>query len=462
MHDWRAVRRVLWVTMGLNLVAMAAKLIVGYQTGALSLIADGFDSVFDAASNVVGLVGIYVAARPADEDHPYGHRKAETMTALIISSLLFLTTWELIKSAIARLRDPTLIEATVNLWSFGALLISIAVHGLVVWYELRAGRRLHSDVLVADALHTRADIFVSLSVIGGLIAVHLGFPLADPILTLAIAVAIAKIGIDIIREESPTLMDRVVMPVEGVRAVVEGVPGVLSCHRVRSRGHETAVYVDLHIQIDPAVTIEQGHATAHEVQRRLRERFPNIEDVTVHAEPAGPLSVAQEREVAAATIHRLAEEMGIDVHDVWVYESGGRQRADVHAQVDGALSLRQAHDLVSELEARAQRAVPGLVEFEAHIEPRELPFDTGDGRRVRGAVERVIAAAWRRGACHALRVRRSAAGWSVAVHCALPGEVSLTEAHRASTELEGELRKAVPGLERVVIHTEPAEGDAPS
>jgi len=448
MHNWRAVQRVLWVTMGLNLVATAAKLIVGYQTGALSLIADGFDSVFDAASNVVGLVGIYVAARPADEDHPYGHRKAETMTALIISSLLFLTTWELIKSAIARLRDPTLIEATVNLWSFGALLISIAVHGLVVWYELRAGRRLHSDVLVADALHTRADIFVSL--------------LADPILTLAIAVAIAKIGIDIIREESPTLMDRVVMPVEGVRAVVEGVPGVLSCHRVRSRGHETAVYVDLHIQIDPAVTIEQGHATAHEVQRRLRERFPNIEDVTVHAEPAGPLSVAQEREVAAATIHRLAEEMGIDVHDVWVYESGGRQRADVHAQVDGALSLRQAHDLVSELEARAQRAVPGLVEFEAHIEPRELPFDTGDGRRVRGAVERVIAAAWRRGACHALRVRRSAAGWSVAVHCALPGEVSLTEAHRASTELEGELRKAVPGLERVVIHTEPAEGDAPS
>jgi cation diffusion facilitator family transporter len=98
MENFRAIRRVLWITMGLNLLATAAKLIVGYQTGSLSLIADGFDSVFDSASNVIGLVGIYLAAQPADEDHPYGHRKAETMTALIIASLLFLTTWELIQS----------------------------------------------------------------------------------------------------------------------------------------------------------------------------------------------------------------------------------------------------------------------------------------------------------------------------------------------------------------------------
>ena len=163
MDAFRAIRRVLWITLGLNLIATAAKLIVGFWTGSLSLIADGFDSVFDAATNVIGLAGIYLAARPADADHPYGHRKAETITALIISSLLFLTTWELIQSAVERLRDPSLIEAEVNAWSFGALLVSIVVHMTVVWYELRAGRRLQSDVLVADAMHTRADIFVSLA-----------------------------------------------------------------------------------------------------------------------------------------------------------------------------------------------------------------------------------------------------------------------------------------------------------
>lgn len=286
MLNYRAVRRVLWITMGLNLVATVAKLAVGYWTGSLSLIADGFDSVFDSASNVVGLVGIYLAARPADEDHPYGHRKAETMTALVISSLLFLTTWELIQSAVERLRDPSLIVAKVNVWSFAALLLSIAVHVIVVWYELREGRKLHSDVLVADALHTRADIFVSLSVIGGLIAVRLGFPLADPILALIISLVIAKIGIDIIREGSPALMDKVVVSPEEIKEIALSVPGVLLCHKVRSRGHETAVYIDLHISVAPSTPIARAHQIAHRVQGRLRERVPYLQDATIHIEPA--------------------------------------------------------------------------------------------------------------------------------------------------------------------------------
>jgi cation diffusion facilitator family transporter len=286
MVNYRAVRRVLWITMGLNLVATAAKLIVGYSTGAISLTADGFDSAFDAAANVVGLVGIYLAARPADEDHPYGHRKAETMTALIIASLLFLTTWELINGAVERIRAPSLIQAEVNAWSYTALAISIVVHLAVVWYELREGRRLHSDVLVADALHTRADVLVSLAVVAGLVAVRAGYPLADPILALVIALVIAKIGIDIIRESSPALMDRVAVAPGQVEQVALSVPGVHLCHKVRSRGHDTQVYVDLHIQVDPKASIERAHAIAHEVQRQLLEQLPHIQDATIHIEPA--------------------------------------------------------------------------------------------------------------------------------------------------------------------------------
>jgi cation diffusion facilitator family transporter len=285
MKNVKAVQRVLWITMGLNLIATAAKLLVGYRTGALSLIADGFDSVFDSASNVVGLVGIYLAARPADWDHPYGHRKAETMTALVISSLLFLTTWELAKNAVERLGNPSLIQASVNVWSFAALILSILVHLTVVWYELREGRRLHSDVLVADAMHTRADIFVSLSVLAGLVAVRLGYPIVDPILALIIAAVIAKIGIDIIRASSPTLMDQAAIPPDALRQVALSVPGVLVCHKARSRGHETAVFVDLHIQVDPATTVGQGHSTAHQVQRRLLAEFPHVQDATIHIEP---------------------------------------------------------------------------------------------------------------------------------------------------------------------------------
>jgi len=461
LESFRAIRRVLWITLGLNLVATVAKLIVGYWTGSLSLLADGFDSVFDAASNVIGLVGISLSARPADEDHPYGHRKAETMTSLIISSLLFLTTWELIKSAVERLRNPSLIQAEVNVWSFGALLVSIVVHVIVVWYELKAGRRLQSDVLVADALHTRADIFVSLSVMGGLVAVRLGYPLADPLLALGISLVIAKIGIDIIRESSPTLMDRVVVPADQVEQIVQSVPGVVSCHRVRSRGHEGAVYADLHLRVDPGMSTEQSHAIAHEVQRRLRERRPDVQDVVIHVEPAGILADGKGWGDIASQLRRLADGLGVGVHDVWAYEvrGGGGYVVEVHLEADGSLPLREAHALASSLEKRARVEVPHLAELTTHIEPRgqvtqALVSDLGESQ-VAQAVGQVVSETLDAEACHQVQVRRGGEGWDVSMHCCLPADIPLVEAHRIGTLLETRLRERIAGLERVVIHTEP-------
>ena len=459
MDNFRAIRRVLWITMGLNLVATAAKLIVGYLTGSLSLIADGFDSVFDSASNVIGLVGIYVAARPADEDHPYGHRKAETMAALIIAGLLFLTTWELIKSAVERLRDLSLIQTEVNVWSFGALSVSIVVHMTVVWYELRAGRRLQSDFLVADALHTRADIFLSISVIGGLTAVRLGYPIADPILALIIALFIAKIGIDIIRESSPTLMDEAAMIPDKVEQIVLSVPGVVSCHRVRSRGHEGAVYADLHIQVDRNMSTEQAHAIAHEVQHRIRERRPDVQDVTIHVEPAGSLLQERGWEEITVSLRRLANGLGLTVHDMWTYEVKGRYHVEAHLEADGVLPLSQAHALASALEERAMAEIPNLAELITHIEPRGQLIQTRvpglEETQVVQAVQRVADDALHGEACHQVQVRRGNDGWLVSMHCCIPGDTSLEKAHRTSTWLEALLREEVPELERVVIHTEP-------
>jgi divalent metal cation (Fe/Co/Zn/Cd) transporter len=381
-----------------------------------------------------------------------------------------LTTWELIQSAVERLRDPALIQAEVNVWSFGALLVSIVVHLTVVWYELQAGRRLHSDVLVADALHTRADIFVSLSVMGGLIAVRLGYPLADPILALVVALFIAKIGIDIIRESSPTLMDKIAMPADEVEQIALSVPGVLSCHRVRSRGHEQAVYADLHIQVDPAMSTEQAHAVAHEVQHRLHKQRPDVHDVTIHVEPFGSPSEEPGQEEMGVQLRRLADGLGIGIHDVWAHELDGRYYAEVHLEADGSLPLRQAHEIASSLEERAGAEIPYLAELTIHIEPQGqliLTADPGgeetlrqaqDTAQVAQAVQRVINDTLNAKACHQVRVRRGYEGWAVSMHCQLPGEIPLTEAHRISNRLETRLQEEIPGLERVVIHTEPREG----
>jgi len=457
MKNMRAIRRVLYITMALNLAAMAAKLVVGYWTGALSLVADGFDSLFDAAGNVIGLVGIYLASRPADEEHPYGHRKFETLTAIGISLLLFITTWELLQTSWERLRDPASMDLTINAWSFGSLLLSIGVHVGVVVYELNAGRRLKSDVLVADAMHTRADIFISVSVIVGLIAARLGYPIVDPLLALGIAVLVFKIGIDIIRESSRTLLDGAVVPISEIERVVLGVRDVRSCHYVRSRGHEDAIYVDLHVEVAPEMTTAESHALAHDVQHRLRVEIPSIQDVVVHVEPAR--GEASDQALIPA-LRGVAEELGIAIHDIAARSVGGGFHVDLHMTADGSLTLEQAHDMADRFEELARARIEHLSEITTHLEPddeeTELPRD-----RMRSAhdVQEAVRAAlseWREpGQVHEIQVHPVGDDWTVSVHCTLASTVSLREAHAASSRLEVHLRDVIPRLDRVTVHTEP-------
>jgi len=458
LKNLRAIRRVLYITMALNLVAMLAKLLVGYWTGALSLIADGYDSLFDAAGNVIGLVGIYIASRPADREHPYGHRKFETLTAIGISLLLFVTTWELLQNAWERLRAPELIDPTINAWSFGALAISIVVHVIVTVYELNAGRRLKSDVLVADALHTRADIYVSVSVIGGLIAVRLGYPVVDPLLALAIAVFIAKLGVDIIRESSRTLLDGAVVPIGEIERVVMGVRDVRACHHIRSRGHEDAIYVDLHVKVVPEMSTAQSHAIAHDVQHRLRAEFPAVQDVVVHVEPED--IAGGDQEIPIPALRALAQELGLAVHDIAAHQVDGMYHVETHITVDGGLSLERAHAMADELEELARGRLDRLGEIVTHIEPAVDDLESpGPGwLSVDGIAESVcnlVVDLGYPGACHDVQVYPVGSSWAVSLHYTLDGHMPLREAHAISEQIERHLRDIIPRLHRVVIHTEP-------
>jgi len=461
MRNFAAIRRVLLITLALNLLATVAKLVVGYWTGSLSLVADGFDSVFDSVSNVVGLVGIYFAAQPPDERHPYGHRKMETFTASAIALLLFLTCWELAESALDRLRAPALMAPTVNMWSFGALLTSILVHLTVVNYELRAGRRLKSDVLVADALHTRADIYVSLSVLGGLIAVRLGYPLVDPILALAIAGVIAKIGIDIIREGSKTLLDQAAIPTSEIKDIALAVPGVGTVHQVRSRGHEGDIHVDLHIQVDPDMQAVQAHAIAHRVQDRLMEGLSGVTDVVIHIEPQRMEGEATTEGVGEA-FRRLAAELGLHIHGLRAYKLAGDLYADLHVEVPADLTLREAHQRSSALVEAAHARFPALREMVTHIEPAQRgaeaeEMDRGKAQEIIRIVDQVLAE-WC-GSYHKVSVRRLQGELSLSLHCQMAPETSIEEAHELSQRLESALRARLPNLGRVVIHLEPTTDD---
>ncbi len=280
----RSIRRVLWAVLFLNLFVAAAKYVYGTVSGSASMQADGIHSVFDSMGNVVGLVGIALAARPADQGHPYGHAKFETYASLVIGILLLLAAFEVGSSAVAKLSSG-IYTAEVTLLSFVVMVVTLAVNVGVTLYERRCAKRLKSEVLAADANHTLSDALVSIGVIVGLAAVALGFPMADPLMALVVTVAILATAYDVFRHALATLSDRARIPEEEVRQAALSVPGVRHVHRIRTRGTEGEVYADLHVLVAPRMTVSDAHALADDVEGMIETRFPNVIEVLVHIEP---------------------------------------------------------------------------------------------------------------------------------------------------------------------------------
>lgn len=280
----RSIRRVLWTILLLNLGVAAAKYAWGTISGSASMQADGIHSVFDSAGNVVGLVGISLAARPADAGHPYGHAKFETYASLVIGVLLLLAAFEVGSSAAAKLAAGSY-TAEVGPMSFVVMAGTLAVNLGVTVYERRFAKRLKSEVLAADANHTLSDALVSVGVIAGLAAVALGFPMADPIMALVVTAAILDTAYDVFKHALATLSDRARIPEGDLRAAALAVPGVRGVHRIRTRGTEGEVYADLHVLVDPSMTVADAHRLADEVEADIKERFANVIEVLVHIEP---------------------------------------------------------------------------------------------------------------------------------------------------------------------------------
>ena len=280
----RSIRRVLWIVLVLNLAVAAAKYVYGAVTGSASMQADGIHSVFDSAGNVVGLVGIALASRPADEGHPYGHAKFETYASLVIGVLLLLAAFEVGSSAVAKLASGCY-TAEVTPLSFVVMVGTLAVNLGVTTYERRCAKRLKSEVLAADANHTLSDALVSVGVIVGLAAVALGFPMADPVMALVVTLAILATAWDVFKHALATLSDRARIPEEDVRAAALAVPGVRDAHRIRTRGTEGEVYADLHVLVAPEMTVKDAHGLSERVERAVEERFPNVAEALVHIEP---------------------------------------------------------------------------------------------------------------------------------------------------------------------------------
>jgi cation diffusion facilitator family transporter len=280
---YQEIRRILIYVLILNWGVAAAKLFYGWLTRSASMTADGFHSFSDGASNIIGLFGIWVASRPVDQSHPYGHKKYETLTSVAISALLFLVCLNVVREGVIRFLHPVIPKVDVK--SFLVMGVTLAINIAVMIYERKRGRALRSDILISDALHTRADILTSTSVIITLIGIKMGYPILDPIGSLIIAVFIGYAAVDILRESSRVLSDGVAIREEEIEKVVLNIKGVKEVHQVRSRGRPDDIHVDLHVLVDPEMHVHRAHHLSYAIENKIKRDLRGVTDVVVHMEP---------------------------------------------------------------------------------------------------------------------------------------------------------------------------------
>jgi cation diffusion facilitator family transporter len=282
-----AVRRVLVAMLGANLVVLAAKLFIGVVSGSLAVMGDALHSSVDSLYNVLGLIVIRVAAREPDEDHPYGHGKFETLGALAIVVFLSITCFELVRNAAQKLLggSHTVVVTDLNLV---ILLATLAVNVLVAWYENRRGHELSSELLIADATHTRTDVFITIGVLIGVLFARGGATWVDPVVAIAVAALIVRVAYQVLERTVPVLVDERAIPERAIRHTAQAVDGVKSVYGIRSRGGRgggfSVRYAEVTIAVDKDANVLAAHAIADKVEERLKQDL-ELNTVTVHVEP---------------------------------------------------------------------------------------------------------------------------------------------------------------------------------
>jgi cation diffusion facilitator family transporter len=284
----RAVTRVLVVVLALNLVVAAAKAVAGVWLGSLAITSDAVHSFFDAGANVLGLVVLRFASRPADRGHPYGHHKFEVVASAAIGIAIAIVALRFAWTAVSHLIEGGS-PPTLSPIGFGVEAGTLLVNLIVATYEARRARALGSSFLLADAAHTASDVLVTVAVITSYAGVYLGFAWADPVGALVVVLFIGRVAWTILSPNVRVLTDGAVLDPEEIARVVEAVPGVVGCHRIRSRGSEAAAAVDLHIHVDGDLTLREAHDIASAVEVAIDRNFAMVLDVNVHVEPASEL-----------------------------------------------------------------------------------------------------------------------------------------------------------------------------
>jgi cation diffusion facilitator family transporter len=431
------------------------KLGTGILTGSLGLISAGIESSGDVVAAVLTFFAIRLGGRPADQNHPYGHRRAENLGALGEAAILTGGGIFIVVEAVGRLSGGA--ESLHPRWYvFAVIGAAVIIDASRVLVSLRTARRYRSAALRSNAFHFAGDLAGSLAVAAGLVAVAAGFAPGDAVAALVVAGIIFAAAARLGYENARVLMDTAPAGAQArAEQAIRDLGDAIELRRLRLRESGGRYFADAVVAVPPGQAIVEGHGTADAVEAAVHDALPDS-DVVVHLEPRRAGLDLRDRALAAA----LAEPLVREAHDITIYEHGGRQSISLHLKLDPDVTIGDAHAVAERVEA-ALRAEPGVDDVHTHLEPLEQPVaaspdedrdqpDEAELTRIRRLVQERTGQPPRE-----LRLLHGDAGLVVFVSVAVPPGMRLREAHELASRLEDDIRDGRPHMQDVVVHTEP-------
>ena len=433
-----------------------AKGLVGIATGSLAILSEAGHSLIDLGATVMTYVAVRVSGKPADKEHHYGHGKIESVSALAETALLFLLSGVVIWEAVKRLIEHEEHMVIANAWAFGVIAVSIAVDFFRSRALSRTAKQTQSQALEADALHFSSDLWASLAVLIGLGGVRFGLWWADSTAALVVAILICVAGWRLGRRTIDTLTDTApVGAAAQITALAAKVPGVVRVEQVRARAVGEKTFIDLAVAVSRTMPLDRVSALKGAVAAAISQQMPGAEP-TVTTDP-----VALDNETVLDRVMVIARNRALAVHHVTVHDLKDRLAISLDLEVDGKLSLRDAHALADGLESAIAAELGASVEIDTHIEPLQPHRASGreaPAERVK-AVEIALAELAADGRTlrdvHDVRVRETDEGEIVNFHCRVDPQLSVQTVHEKVDALERALRERSPTIKRVIGHAEP-------
>jgi len=435
-------------------VLAALKLVAGAASGSLALLSEGAHNAIDVGASALTLFAVREADKPADAEHPFGHAKMEAVAALAETGLLAaLAVWVAVQ-AIGRIRGGDS-EVDIGLFAIGAIVVSIVVD-IVRWRALtRVAQETSSHALAADALHYSSDLVASVLVLVGLVAARAGVPHADAFAALGVAGFIAVAGYRLGRTTIDALVDRAPEGLtDAIRSLVMHDASVAGIEAIRLRPSGPKIVGDIVVSVSRTLPLERVAGIKAELQSRIARKWPQAE-LTITANP-----LALNDETIPERVLVIAARRGLPVHHVTIQDIEGRKTVALDLEVDGAMTLGDAHRLASELEDAIAEEIGDDVEVETHIEPAEPEAsgqlaEPGLAHRIEASLAAAAAEQGRVRDVHDVRVRETPGGVFVLFHCHVDAETPVETVHAAVDSLERSVKQAFPEARRVVGHAEP-------